>query len=480
MGVFFMATSKSRRKQKNQLMQANALRSQLAGNGWYLTAGYHAADTKRDVWEAVGYPKQIDFDKHWSMANRQGVAKAGIHRIVNKCWQDSPTISDGEYEEGRQMTPFERDVEELINKHRLFQRLKGLDWRNRIGRYSGIIPIVKERSQNSPDKPISMLGGVASIIKLVPVFESQIEASEDKIRDFNSVNFGNPEYFNFRDDVPGDRNPNNSPQVELHPSRLFVFAEGADDGSIYGVPANEAGFNSLLDMEKSRGSGAEGLYKNAKQRTVYNVKDGQTAQQFNNPAKQKNGKTAREQLDETVDDFDSGNSASVMLYGMEASTLQATIADPTHPWTIALNDYCASIECPATILIGQQTGRLASDEDQKDWALTAQSRCNNVLTPMITDFLSYLIDIGAIAKPTREIVVTWPDFIEPAPSEKLDTANKMADINKKAFDSGRGQPVFTDEEVRDAAGYDTQTEGELDDFQDDEGMGTEQDPVVQE
>jgi hypothetical protein len=38
---------------------------------------------------------------------------------------------------------------------------------------------------------------------------------------------------------------------------------------------------------------------------------------------------------------------------------------------VTANELAASVQIPFTILFGQQTGRLASDEDKTDWAFAA-------------------------------------------------------------------------------------------------------------
>lgn len=476
-------TKKSRRQQRKVAANSSAStrtdRSVYGGGtqstnyGYWLNPGYHAGDQKRNVWEAVGYPQNVNFDMLWRMSTR-GIGKAGIHRLVNKCWEKDPTITDGKNDGKRPLTPFEQDLEVLVKEHHLFARLKGADWRNRVGRYAGIIPIVREDGKS--DTEMSKLGSVKSILKLVPVFESQIDVTDIGTNsNLNDVNFGMPKYYNYRENVSGDRNPVNNNQFELHPSRVFVFAEGADDGSIYGVPVNEAGFNALLDMEKSSGAGAEGLYKNAKQRTVLEINDKQVANVIStDPAK-------KQAFDDNVQSFERDMDGFLTLYGMTAKTLQSTIADPTNPWTVALNTYCATIEIPATILIGQQTGRLASDEDQKDWGLTAQSRCENVLTPsLVVPFLKYMIDIGALRPPSNDINVEWPNFVEASPAEKLANGKLMGEVNKLARDAGVSEAVFTHEEIREASGYDPEPEGDLETFGETEGTTDDNLPAVDE
>ncbi len=460
--------SNSNNKSLNKILAAN---SHGAGNrgarggrvsnfGYYLSGQYHNADQKRNVWEVAGYPDIVDFSNHWEMANRFGIANAGINRIVQKCWQSPPIISDGEVKKDRALTPFEQDLKYLVTKKHLWSRMKGLDRRQRVGRYAGLIPIAKEQGANKSDKPMSRLMGVKSIMKLVPVFESQIDVTDVGTNsDLNDPNYGMPEYYNFRQNVEGDRNPITNEEQQLHPSRVFVYAEGADDGSIYGVPANEAGYNDLLDMEKVRASGAEGLFKNAKQRTVVNVNDKNVASAMTTDPKKK------ATFDESADDFSTGFDSMLMTYGMDVQTLNSTLADPTNPWTIALNSYAASISIPATILVGQQTGRLASDEDQSAWSEVAKSRCENDLSPMIIAFFDYMIEIGAMRPYGDDLSIEWPDFSEPSTSDKLASAKTMEETNKIRYESGRGEPIYSDEKILAAAGFDMDDMDKAEEFE---------------
>ncbi|MOA46725.1 hypothetical protein D3C78_1692740 [compost metagenome] len=77
------------------------------------------------------------------------------------------------------------------------------------------------------------------------------------------------------------------------------------------------------------------------------------------------------------------------------------------------------------------------------------------LSSDIHKFVTHLILKRLIdAPPGGDFTVMWDDLSESTQTEKLDNATKMADINAKMLASGA--PVFTVEEIREAAGYDNE------------------------
>lgn len=457
-----------KRQQNNNGKKIHANSSSSRGGrnsslfGYHLTGGYHNSNTNLDYWDSAGYPKKLEFGDLWNMQARFGIAKAGIHKIVDKCWQSPPRITDGEFDGKRQLTSFEADLKVLVDKHHLYSRLKGGDWRGRVGRYSAILPIIKETNPGSPSDPITNVNGVEAIVKFVPKFESEVSVdSVGTNGDITSEHYGMPEHYDLREDVNGDRNPITNTQIQLHPSRVFIMAEGADDGSIFGIPANEAGFNALMDLEIICASGQTGLRKNAKQRFVSNINDNQVATALKDA-------NLKAQYDSNVDDFNRGDSPNLTVYGMDISTLQSTLADPTQPFTNSLNVYAASINTPASEIIGVQMNKQASEGNQTEFNDSAKSRRENFLNPTIKGFLEYLINIGAMSKPTNEILIEWDDLNEDTPGEKLDLSKKMVEINKVDRDSGGTGQVYTTEEIRLTSGNESEPEGEFEEFTEDD------------
>ena len=455
----------SKKQLAHRKLQANARQGangRGANLGYYLGGGYHGADTKRDVWTVAGYPDKVDFSALWNMQARFGIAKAGIHLIVNKCWESNPTITDGEFDGERTLTPFEEDLAILIEKHHLFARLKGVDWRNRIGRYAGILPIVTESEKTSPQEPASKSLGIESLLKLVPLPESQLSVDNvSSNSDISSANYGMPTHYNLRQDVNGDRNPIENTEIQLDPSRVFIFAEGADDGSIFGIPANEAGFNDLLDMTKTLVAGSEGNYKNSKQRLVHNINDSVVA------GVMATNKEAKEKWEKSNADFASGFDSSLVTYGITTQAMQSMISDPTPAFTNSLNSFAASHGLPATEFIGAQMNKQATASNSSALNNAAESRRENTLNPSVTGFLMYLVDRGIMNKPTNEILIEWEGLSEPTVGEKIDNAVKMTLANKTNTEA-RAEPIYSIQEIRKVSGFEPDSDDDIEMFEEDD------------
>ena len=87
------------------------------------------------------------------------------------------------------------------------------------------------------------------------------------------------------------------------------------------------------------------------------------------------------------------------MRGAEAKSLQATMSDPKEYAQLAYNEIAAGSGIPLTIIIGMQTGRLASDEDQTQKNVLIQTRQKKWNTPMIKKFLKRLIKYNALPRP---------------------------------------------------------------------------------
>ena len=88
--------------------------------------------------------------------------------------------------------------------------------------------------------------------------------------------------------------------------------------------------------------------------------------------------------------------AAIVTQGAKAGLLQTHTSDPTGAFQLAANLFSASVQIPFTVLFGQQTGRLASDEDKADMLARCKSRQESDLTPMVEEFIVRMQAAGII------------------------------------------------------------------------------------
>ena len=408
----------------------NDVRSRIASA---ISGGYDFADTLHNIYLDFGYPQNLNFYNYWNMYRRFGIAKNVCELPVDTTWMRSPTIESPNAQ-------FMREFERLADQVSFFIRMHAADKRQRVGRYAGIF--MRVRDGLKPDQPIAnRLNGIGAIMQMVPLYEGQLQVL-DVDTDPISETYGLPKMYQFNSGSVGNRNEKTASSFSIHPDRLIIIAEDADNGGIYGVSALEAPYNSLMDLRKILGGGGEGFYKNAAQSIIFNLQDGASA---------KSNEALLNRFNENFDEFAHNRfRRAIWTPGMDAKTLASELVNPKDFFFNSLYDVAASSQIPATILIGQQTGRLASSEDSRSFLSGINSRRENFGTESINAVIDWFIKWGVL--PSAEYEVIWDDLLALSQSEQLDNASKMATINDAQFKSG-GTVPFEGEEIREAAGF---------------------------
>lgn len=422
----------------NQLhMALNAARRDSFFRGSAFVGGDPFADTKHmKAWFDYGYPMAVDFYMHWNMYKRNGLAKAGVDIPVNLCWMDSPAVREGE-DDDHEETKWEKSVAALAKRLRLWRHIRDADRMQRVGRYSAIF--VRVRDGLKASEPLVKIKD-SQIIELMPVWEGQLEPN-DIDQDISSDNYGKPVNYTYSATGTGNQNDKASDSFQIHHSRLVIMSEDAVGGSIYGTPANEAGFNALLDWDKIRGSGGEASWLAAANKQILTPKhDGS-----NISADTLNG------INDALKDMKEGLDEALFLNGVESTPMNNTVPDPEIYKQMALEEYCASISIASKILVGTQSGVKAGDEDTASLMRMMMSRRKNTCSDFIDSFLSWCYRCGALVAPANGHSIEWSDLTAPSAMQKIDAALKMTQVNKEGR-AGEGL-VFTTDEIRKEAGY---------------------------
>jgi hypothetical protein len=399
-------------------------------SGPYGVAGQQTNSNERhDLNCDFGYPDQLEFCNFFEMYDRFGIASAVVDIPPSLSWLSPPTLESS--------TAVEKEFNQIVEDQNLWNRIKGLDKRQRVGQYAGLFVEVKDGKP--PSEELKRLPGSGAITNFKPVYQGQLTPSVTQT-DITKPHYGDVLMYQYSSEGTGDRDDQTGTSVQIHPSRIIIAAEGADDGSIYGVSALKPVFNDLRDLRKIVGATAEGFYQNSRAAPIINIPD-----DFQAP-----DATTKEALDTEIDDYLSKYNKKFIAKGMEFQFPNVRLDDPKNPYTNSINNVSAGSEIPSAILIGQQTGVRAADNDFKLLMITIQSRRENFLNELVKDVVDWMMKYGAL--PTAPYELDWEDLTSPSDDERLDLSIKMSTANQLALASGIS-PVFTEDEIREAAGF---------------------------
>lgn len=415
----------------------------------HLAAFGMSLDAKRPTaWNEYGYKESLTIDDYRRAYERGGAGHGAVHKLLARCWAEWPRIKKPDSDDE---TSWETDIGKMLQDFNGWKKFEGFDRRNLIGRFSALIYRVADSKQLREP-----LQSATRLVDIVPVFEDQIRVTGWHSDEADADNFGKPSMFQYkmrRPHADGDTQGQPDTWVDVHPSRVQILAEGAESGDFFeGVPLLRAGFNNLVDVEKLSGGGAESALKNSARTIKFEYDSTAAPQTITTNADGTPGtKTVREVHEEQTRKLNRSQDSAIVIQGGKADTLQTQVANLGPQFEISANLFSASVGIPFTILFGQQTGRLASDEDQKEMNARAAARQRNELTPMLTEFVKRMQGCGVIE--AGEFEIEWPDLGAPTDAQRLDNAKKMAETNQVAFNGGATEPIFDAEEIRKAAGY---------------------------
>lgn len=407
---------------------------------------YLGGDTKHNtLYRDFGYPESLAFANYYQMYERNGLAKAGVIRPIETCWQEFPALL--EKEDTHDQTATERQIAEAFERLSFWSHLSEADKYSRIGEYAGVI--FRYRDNLQMNEPVSRVGGgLDGIAEIIPALQGQLTPAEF-YSDTTQENYGQVKMWQYNEN--GVQSNSENAKIRnfmVHPDRVHVWSK---TGGIYDETVLKAGFNDLLTMQKIIGAGGEGFWKNAKAAPVLSIeKDANLRQLATMLGTDEAG--LPDKLDEVVGDWQKGYDQMLALQGMTAETINVTLPDPEQFFLVAAQSYASSLSIPMKILVGSQSGERASTEDAKEWNKTCNSRRTNYVKPNVMRMIREKFVRPGIL-PSRDWYLLWGDLTESTTLEKTDIATKMAEINKQHEASGDGV-IFTPDEIREVMGWD--------------------------
>ena len=398
--------------------------------------------TKHDYKKDFGWPTHLSFQMFYNMYTRNGLAKAAVHKTVSKTWEDSPKIVNDVSDVNSAQ---EKAVMKQFKKLKLWQKMAEADRRAMVGGYSGLILQIADNKQFN--EPASGAMGILKLVDVIVAWQSQLVVSSWDTNQ-QSPTYGQPLMYRFNEaETHETRNVNSRVRsFEVHPSRVVIWSS---DGTVHALSVLEAGYNDLIDMEKIKGAGGEGFWKNAKAAPVLEVdKDASLREMAAAMGVEEAG--ILDAMNKQVANYAKGFDELLMLQGITAKPMNVQLSVPESFFLVALQSFAASMEIPLKILVGSQSGERASTEDAREWAQTTNARRVNHVIPLINSFIEVLTTAGLLV---GDWSVSWSDLTKATLADKLELAMKMASINMKTDVKKTGELVFTKEEIRQAVDY---------------------------
>jgi len=248
----------------------------------------------------------------------------------------------------------------------------------------------------------------------------------------------------------------------VHPDRVIILCEGSEDENMLsGVPYLRAGYNKLLDLEKVSGGSSEGFLKNASRQLGISFDAATDMATIAAQAKEAGYSNLGEAMNDKMDKLNRGTDSALVTQSGTTSVLSVAAADPKPTWEVTANEFAASIQCPFTILFGQQTGRLASDQDKSDWAKRCNGRRWGFMSSVVQTLLERLWTLGVIEAPkSGEVTLAWSDLLAPSEKEKIANMQAMATVAKDT-QAAFGTPAVSENEIRAVGELEPMPENEL-------------------
>lgn len=424
-------------------------------------------ETNRNIICQYGYPEEPCFSDFYSIGTRTGLGKAVINRKVDKTWATWPEMFDvrafdgkGKPAEFYNDSDFIRQFDAMVKSRKLhfWDRIKEGDKRQRYGQYAGLLLVVRDPKGRKPSEPVDGLKP-GMLEKIVPLYEDQLEVSEWENNE-SSPNYGEPRMYQVNENafIKSLKDTSAKRAMQVHPSRIVILSENANDGSIYGYAALQGCLYACMDYEKARMSSAEGIKRQNSQRYVTSLQDGASLPKADS--------VEAEMMDENFRDFDNGDQTSLLIAKANVTPFNATFHDPDTLMTWCANEAAASDGLSAVEYVGHQTGERASREDNEKTANAIMERCYGFATSIVMTITDRLIDIGILPRPNGTLHLKWQDQRDPSLADKLEMIERMSGINQKNALSGSGV-VFEVDEMRELADF-----GEIsDDLEDKDGEG---------
>jgi len=427
--------------------------AERAGLSYFPSSGGSA---KRDLFNALGYPKTAQFNDMLWRVTRGDIGKRILEAPVRTTWRKKPALIDDANLKAGEASTFAKAWDDLVLKRKVWHYIQRADKVSGIGRYGVLLVGLNDKAGNSGSGdggPLSAPVGKASELLYLQVFNENNASIETWEDDIQSERYGLPKTYKLKFRDPKAADGKSGMDRTVHYSRLIHIAEDLTDNDVYGTPRLEIVLNRLMNLDLIAGGSAEMFWRGAFPGYALNMDSGTDVETMDT-----------DDLEEQIQAFVHNLERYVKLQGIDMKALTSEVADPSNHFNIQIDLISAATGIPKRILLGSERGELASSQDERNWLTRIDERRHEHAEPMILrPLVDLLIDVEVLPQPKEDNYdVVWPDLIVTSEKDQADIGKlKSEALSKYVMSPGAEEVLPPDFFYRKILGL---TDDEVDDI----------------
>ncbi len=418
----------------------------------------------RDIYQALGYPKDLRYEDYAAFYERLDIAAAVINRPVDATWRGGFKLMEST---DADTTVLEKEFQELYERLSLHTKFARLDRLVGIGQYGVLLLGLDDvPTKDAFAKPVTP--GKRKLAYIRPFGEGNAQVLEYE-QNTSNERYGQPLFYDIKivDPQVSTRTSTVSQQIRVHWSRIVHVADGCLESEIAGTPRLQAVYNRLMDLEKLVGASAEMFWRGA--RPGYGLKIDKDFQITT---------AIQEALKTQFDEYEHNLRRILALQGVEdIKALAQQLGDPKNAVDVIIQMISAETGIPKRILTGSERGELASSQDQDEFNQMVMSRRGEFAEPAI---VRQFIDTGIKqqwlppAKSSEGYSVKFSDLWSMSEKERVEIGKGRATAIKEYSSSPAAEAVVPPKSFRTICLGLTEEENELVEAELEEAMANEE------
>lgn len=404
----------------------------------------------RDLYQALGYKRELRYEDYYKMYKRGDIAKTIINKPANAVWGNHPKIS----EQDQKVIDTDEDSlnnqwKRLVKEHNLYSQILRLDKLLGLGRYAILLFGFSDSTEFS--KPLKTEDDT-ELLYIHPYSEESVKIQK-YVSAKNDPRYGLPEMYQIQTVNPETNTKNQA--MLVHHSRVLHVVEDPLENQIFGTPRLEAIFNRLEDLQKLLGGSAEMFWRGARPGYAAMADKDATFGEIDSD-------TMKEQFDE----FEHNLRRWITVQGVKIEDLAPQVSSPKEHIDAQVMFVSMVTGIPKRILTGSERGELASTQDEKVWNNLIRDRMSTFAEPQILrPLIDKLIECNILNTEKEDYIVTWPKMSAMGEKEKADITKMRAQaIAEYLKTPGADMLIPPEIWLRDEFGYTEQQIADIEDI----------------